>query len=295
MKVRRALVVLGSGVLALGLISPMAAQAAPVDAKPRGHAMVRIDGGAALAVPRGPGLYRVIMPKESTNRWLGEVGGTMTVGVVGRKGLVGSWSRLGHRAGGAHALATFTHGSDRDDPTFVGAYVGSPRVDAQGRLTFLARTPMTLPGTLRNFSLNIARPVTAIRGPIVRSGYPLVFPLNAASSLAGAQATATGDKEGQVAFVTLANGQPSGTCGTPSPVVLTSKMVNGAGFGGTCKDTTWGGGRLNLGLDENPTMGMAITMSAEVVVQTSTGTTNFPWDFTMGAWKSGGVQTWPTP
>lgn len=288
MRIRLGLATLAASALALGLLAPASVSAAPEAAKPTGEANVRIDGGAARAIERGDGLYRIVLPRESSIRWLGEANRKPTIGTLGRKGLVAGWSRLGHRKSGTHALATVTYGAAFDQrPTYVGAYVGNPRVNSDGLLTFLARTAEPLPARLANFSLNIARPVQKPAGPSTRSGYPLVFPLNAASATVGTQATATGDSTATVAFVNISGGAITATCDKPTSKNLssTSDYIT---FAGTCGDTTWSYGTLSLGLG----VYAQIQMYANMVVKGATPST-FTWNFNMGQWGSGGVQQWP--
>ena len=295
MKARWIIATAASGALALGLLAPGAVTAAPAATKPSGEAMVRIDGGTARAINRGRSVYRIVLPRDAAIRWLGDADRTLTIGTLGRKGLVAGWARLGHRTQGTHAPATITfRASGSTVSTYVGVRLGKPRINADGLLTFLARTTGPLPQDLPDFSLNIARPWSAVTGPVARGGYPLAFPVNAASSSVGVQATATGDTTATVTFVNLSNGVVTSECSKP-----TAKSVSGVSpndyinFAGTCGDVTWSLGVISFfpmqaGLSSSSSQ---IQMSATVIVKGSSST--FPWDFNMGQWKAGPVKVWP--
>lgn len=297
MRVRLAIACLVSAAIALGLSAPGLSTAAsrPASAgaaatKPSGAAMIRIDGDAARAVERGSNLYRVIVPRTARILWLGDADGKTKSGTLGRKGLASGWSRLGHPASGAHALATITWqapGAAR--PTYVGALVGNPRANSDGTLTFLAKTAASLPDDLPAFSLNIARAIPKVTAPTVRSGYPLNFPINAASATVGVQASATGDTTVTVNFITLNGGAIAGTCDKPAAKNLSSSS-DYVTFAGTCGDITWSGGTLSLFTSSG--MPSQLQIAATLVSKGST-TSTFPWNFNMGQWKSGGVQVWP--
>ena len=142
MRVRWAVVALASGTLALGLLAPGAVTAAPKATKPSGEAMVRIDGGNARAIERGSKIYRIVMPREAAILWLGDSDRRPTIGTLGRKGLIKAWARMGHSSSGESAMATITWLARGDArPTYVGAYVGKPKVGTDGMLTFLAGCP----------------------------------------------------------------------------------------------------------------------------------------------------------
>lgn len=290
MNARRGLIVLSSGALALGLLAPAAVMAAPQAQKPSGEAMVRIDGGTASAIAKGKHTYRVVVPREASISWLGDADRTLAIGTLGRKGLVAAWARLGHSTHGTHAQTTITWtGAGDARATFVGAHLGKPRINADGQLTFLAHTTGPLPQKLREFSLNIARPSRLDKAPMTRSGYPLVFPVNAASSTVGAQATATGDTTADIAFVNLSNGVVTSNCSKP-----TTKSVSGSAdyvtFAGTCGDITWSGGVLSF-FPAQSGIPSQLQMSATLLVKGSTST--FNWDFNMAQWSAGGVKVFP--
>ena len=234
------------------------------------------------------------MPREAAILWLGDSNRKPTIGTLGRKGLIKAWASMGHTSSGESALATITWQRRGDArPTYVGAYVGKPKISSDGMLTFLVRTTDPLPGTLPKFTLNIARPVRDVSSPTVRAGYPLKFPVNAASDTVGVQATATSDTSATVVFGATSNGVITSACSKPASQSLTSS-ADYITFAGTCGDTTWSGGVLSFapmqaGFSASSSQ---IQMSANVIVKGGNPST-FPWNFNMGQWKSGGVQVWP--
>ena len=291
MNARWGLVALASGALALGLLSPVAVSAAPTAAKPSGEALVRIDGGSARAIKKGHNLYRVVLPREASIKWMGESDRALRVGTLGRQGLVAGWVRLGHSASGTHAMTTVTWQRPGEfTAPYVGAYVGKPRINGDGVLTFLAKTAAPLPSELPNFSLNIARPAHQARA--TRSnGYPLAFPLNASSGTVGVQATATADNKATIVFGMQTNGVMMSACSSPATMNLTgdsSGSTDSYPFSGTCGDTSWKSGSVSF-TPMAPGGSAQLQMTAVYVVNGGT----FKWNFNMGQWNSGGVLVWP--
>lgn len=294
MKARWGLVGLASAVVTAGLLVPVGVSAAPEVAKPSGEALVRIDGGTAQAVRTGQGLYRIVLPRESAIRWLGEANRKLSIGTLGRKGLVAGWARLGHRASGTHAMTTLTWQRPGDErPTYVGAFIARPKINADGLLTFLAKTVDPLPANLPNFSVNIARPDHDVKA--TRSSYPLSFPVNATSSTVGAHATAIDDNHAKVEFVTQSNGVVTGVCGSPATLNMSTNASAPAAylFSGTCGDTTWSSGSVTFSSMSQHAGSAQLQMQAAVVVTKNGTPSAFKWNFNMGEWKSGPVLVWP--
>ena len=292
MKARVMLAALASGTLALGLLAPVGVSAAPEALKPTGKAMIRIEGGTARAIERGDLLYRIVVPQGATIKWLGDSDRGWAIGTLGRKGLIAGWTRLGHSARGAHAMTTITWQEPGEDrPHFVGAYVGLPKMNSEGAMTFLARTIDPLPETLPSFTLNIARATPDVPVPTVRGSYPVVFPVNTADDTVGARATATSDTTATIDFVTLTKGAVTGICDKPTSKSL-SPSADYVNFGGTCQEVTWSGGLLQFTPIQSPTTTAQIWMSATILVKGVT-TTTFGWNFNMAQWKSGGTVVWP--
>lgn len=288
-------VALASGALALGLLAPATGSAAPQATKPSGQALVRIDGGDAQAIKRGHNLYRLVLPRGASIHWLGEANRKLSIGTLGRKGLVAGWTRLGHSATGTHALSTVTWSKpSKAAPPYVGAFVARPKLNSDGVLTFLARTSGPLPARLPNFSLNVARPVANASRPRA-TGYPLAFPVNTSSSTVGVQATATGDNAATIVFGNVSGGVITSACAKPPTQSMTGTDPNDyVTFAGTCGDTTWSGGTLSF----FPMQGNGSTIPAQLQMQATVlvkggNPSTFPWNFNMGQWKAGGVQVWP--
>lgn len=294
MKTRWGLVGLASAALAAGLLVPVSVSAAPDAAKPSGEALVRIDGGTAQAERTGRGLYRVTLPRESSIKWMGETNRKLAVGTIGRKGLVAAWTRLGHSASGKGAMTTLTWQRPGDKrPTYVGAFIAKPKVNADGQLTFLAKTVGALPSSLPNFSVNIARPDHDSRA--TRSSYPLSFPVNASSSTVGVHAIAIDDNHAAVEFVKHSNGVVTGLCGTPATINMSTNSSAPPAylFAGTCGDTTWQSGSVTFYSASQHAGSAQLQMSAVVTVKKDSGPTGFKWNFNMGEWKPGPVVVWP--
>lgn len=293
MRARWIIAAVASGALAVGVLAPVGASAVPGPPKPSGQALVRIDGGTAQAVERGPLLYRIVLPPEATITWLGDSNRKLTIGTLGRKGLIAGWTKLGHSARGAHSLSTITwQEPGAEGPTFAGALVGMPKINADGLMTFLARTIEPLPEALTDFTLNISRPVIEPKGPTVRGSYPLAFPIYPTSNTVGVQPIATGDTTATFSFVTLSNGAVTGTCDKPTAKSLSSS-ADYVTFGGTCGDTTWSGGVLQFTPMQGGGTSAQIWLSVTMIVKSSTGTSTFSWNQNMAQWKSGPTVVWP--
>ena len=235
MKSRLVLVVLAAGGLALSLLAPGAVSAAPKAEKPSGQALVRIDGGTAYAKKKDKREYRIVVPDGAEITWLGEVSGKGTrTGTFTPKALVAGWNRLGFRDG-ARALTTLTW-AEAGSPRGTGsaATLSSPRVNADGQLTFLAKvTGGPLPQEMVDFSINIARAETRMRTQ-PRSGWTTVFPVYPFDSTFGVQATVTSDAS--VSLTWPASSGPANPCREVLKVNVNTGFVNFPGF--PCGDVT---------------------------------------------------------
>ena len=235
MKPRIGIVVLAVGGLALALLAPGAVSAAPKAEKPSGQALVRIDGGTAYAKKKDKREYRIVVPDGAEITWLGEVSGKGTrTGTFTPKALVAGWNRLGFRDG-ARALTTLTW-AEAGSPRGTGsaATLSSPRVNADGQLTFLAKvTGGPLPQEMVDFSINIARAETRMRTQ-PRSGWTTVFPVYPFDSTFGVQATVTSDAS--VSLTWPASSGPANPCREVLKVNVNTGFVNFPGF--PCGDVT---------------------------------------------------------
>lgn len=164
MRARSIVASLAVGALALGLLAPVAANAAPTVDKPSGKALVRVDGGTAVVKKLGKGEYRIIAPKGAKVSWFGEVSGKgMRVGSFTPGALVGAWAAMGHRDG-AKATTALTWVAPGDKrPTVVPAGLSKPRVNKSGELTFVATLDGRLPTSMKDFSINVQRAGKSMR------------------------------------------------------------------------------------------------------------------------------------
>lgn len=123
---------------------------------PSGSALVRIDGHRAVAKKASDDRYFIVMPAGAGASWIGAAEGIDGVasGRFTDRDLVSSWARLGHR-GRTGALTTLAWTTAAGQRTAL-ARVSDPRINADGRLVFTARTPTALPRVLEDFSVNIS-------------------------------------------------------------------------------------------------------------------------------------------
>ncbi len=230
---------LGLSASALAL-TPAAVNAAPKAEQPSGQALVRIDGGTAYAKKQSKREYRIVVPDGASISWLGEVSGKGTrTGRFNPKVLVAGWHRLGFRDG-ARAFATLTWaeaGSPR--PAVRAATLWSPRVNADGQLTFLAKvTGGPLPKQMVDFSINIARAETRMRTQS-RSTWTTVFPVIPIDSSFGLQATVSDNPMTPPTVAWPASSGPANPCRSPITVSNTTDYTEFSGFpcgDGTVKD-----------------------------------------------------------
>ena len=166
MKVRIGLAALAAGALALGLVAPGAATAAPQAEKPSGKALVRIDTGVAITKEQSKGTYRIVVPTGAFIGWMGEANGRGRVGEFSPKALVGAWAKLGHSdSNPAEATLTWVKKGETK-PTFRLATLEKPRISEAGKLTFIAKLEGKLPKNMNGFSINISRPAPTVRYPV---------------------------------------------------------------------------------------------------------------------------------
>lgn len=189
MKLKIGLAALAAGALALGLVAPGAATAAPKVEKPSGKALVRIDTGVAITKEQSKGTYRIVVPTGAFIGWMGEANGRDRVGEFSPKALVGAWSTLGH-SDSNRATATLTwvkRGESK--PTFVAATLEKPAISEAGKLTFIAKLDRKLPKNMNDFTININRAAPTPRYPIPGA----ILYLDATHQAQGYQTTEAGD------------------------------------------------------------------------------------------------------
>ena len=218
---------LGLGVSALAL-TPAAVNAAPKAEQPSGQALVRIDGGTAYAKKKAKREYRIVVPDAAEITWMGEVSGKGTrTGTFDPKALVAGWNRLGFREG-ARAFTTLRW-AEAGSPRRSGraATLWSPRVNADGQLTFLAKvTGGPLPKEMVDFSINIARAETRMRTQS-RSTWTTVFRAFPVDSTLSVQATVSNDQTVSIAWP--ASSGSANPCRDPL-VVSTMDYTEFSGF-----------------------------------------------------------------
>lgn len=298
MHARWGLVALASGVLALGLLAPAAGNAAPKAEKPSGQALVRIDGGTAYAKKKAKREYRIVVPDGAEISWMGEVDGKGTrIGTFTPKALVAGWNRLGFRDG-ARALTTLTW-AEAGSPRGTGsaATLSSPRVNADGQLTFLAKvTGGPLPKQMVDFSINIARAETRMRTQ-ARAGWTTVFPTYPFDSTFGVQATVTSDTSVSVTWP--ASSGPANPCREVIKVAVTVGFVNFPGFpcgDGTVMGTDTKGNANYVQFDPSWTashLGVG-KVFVYLTFQATTGS-SFSYKALVAQWDTGGNNMMPAP
>lgn len=296
MNARLGLVALASVAIAMGLLSPGAVSAAPKPEKPSGQALVRIDGGTAYAKKKDKREYRIVVPDGAEITWMGEVSGKGTLtGAFTPKALVTGWNRLGFRDG-ARAFTTLTW-AEAGSPRGTGsaAVLWSPRVNADGQLTFLAKvTGGPLPKEMVDFSINIARAETRMRVQS-RSTWTTVFPTYPFDSTFGVQATVTSDASVSVTWP--ASSGPANPCRDVIKVNVNTGFVNFPGFpcgDGTVKGTDTKGNANYVQFD--PTWTQSHPGVGKVFVyltfQPTTGS-SFSYKALVAQWDSGGNNIMP--
>lgn len=190
MKIRTGLAALAAGALALGLVAPGAATAAPKAEKPSGKALVRIDKGVAITKEQSRGTYRIVVPEGAFIGWMGDVEGKgPRVGNFSPKALVGAWATLGH-GDSNRATATLTWVKNGETkPTFVAATLDKPRISDAGKLTFIAKLDRKLPKNMNGFTININRAAPTPRFPVPGA----ILYLDATHQAQGWQTSEVGD------------------------------------------------------------------------------------------------------
>lgn len=294
MKSRLVVLALLTGGLTLSILSSAPGGAAPPAAeKPSAGALINIKGGTAITKKVADGEYRIFLPQGVTIAWMGEVEGEGTrTGTMGRKGLVAGWAALGHR-NGTHTQATVTWEKEGSPlPLYRSVYIAKPRINPEGKLTFLAKTQLgaPLPKTMANFSLNISLSVQ----PEPRS-YS-VFGAN--QYFDGTQATWVNATVTDVnkALAYWVNGDPTKPCSTlllagngqfPLPSSFTC--------GGFTIGTTTSDGKASYGQITPPPSTSQTSVGTLYLSFSITPTNSTPFDFKqqIAAWQRGGTAICP--
>ena len=285
MRIPRALVattVLSSGaalVAALALAAP--AQAAEL--KPSGSALIRIDGDRAIAKKASDGRYFIVMPAGAEAGWIGPAAGVegISSGRIGARTLVSSWAGLGHR-GKTGVLTTLTWMTASGKKSTL-ARVSDPRMNADGRLVFTARSPRPLPRVMEDFSVNISG---APEGRVASRTTPYPYPGNAIGipgSTVSILATATSINSAD--YIISGTDCPAG--GTPQWTRTLAPNTYSATFSGTICGVTFttstgtqNGAASNVTLRPKERPGGYSEADTEFWIMTSTGVSStYDWNF----------------
>lgn len=285
MRIPRALVattVLSSGaalVAALALAAP--AQAAEL--KPSGSALIRIDGDRAIAKKASDGRYFIVMPAGAEAGWIGPAAGVegISSGRFGARTLVSSWAGLGHR-GKTGVLTTLTWMTASGKKSTL-ARVSDPRMNADGRLVFTARSPRPLPRVMEDFSVNISG---APEGRVTSRTTPYPYPGNAIGipgSTVSILATATSINSAD--YIISGTDCPAG--GTPQWTRTLAPNTYSATFSGTICGVTFttstgtqNGAASNVTLRPKERPGGYSEADTEFWIMTSTGVSStYDWNF----------------
>ena len=285
MRFPRALVattVLSSGaalVAALALAAP--AQAAEL--KPSGSALIRIDGDRAIAKKASDDRDFIVMPAGAEAGWIGPAAGVegISSGRFGARTLVSSWAGLGHR-GKTGVLTTLTWMTASGKKSTL-ARVSDPRMNADGRLVFTARSPRPLPRVMEDFSVNISG---APEGRVTSRTTPYPYPGNAIGipgSTVSILATATSINSAD--YIISGTDCPAG--GTPQWTRTLAPNTYSATFSGTICGVTFttstgtqNGAASNVTLRPKERPGGYSEADTEFWIMTSTGVSStYDWNF----------------
>ena len=285
MRIPRALVattVLSSSaalVAALALAAP--AQAAELE--PSGSALIRIDGDRAIAKKASDGRYFIVMPAGAEAGWIGPAAGVegISSGRFGARTLVSSWAGLGHR-GKTGVLTTLTWMTASGKKSTL-ARVSDPRMNADGRLVFTARSPRPLPRVMEDFSVNISG---APEGRVTSRTTPYPYPGNAIGipgSTVSILATATSINSAD--YIISGTDCPAG--GTPQWTRTLAPNTYSATFSGTICGVTFttstgtqNGAASNVTLRPKERPGGYSEADTEFWIMTSTGVSStYDWNF----------------
>ena len=285
MRIPRALVattiLASSAALATALVVAAPAQAAEL--KPSGSALIRIDGDRAIAKKASDGRYFIVMPAGAEAGWIGPAAGVegISSGRFGARTLVSSWAGLGHR-GKTGVLTTLTWMTASGKKSTL-ARVSDPRMNADGRLVFTARSPRPLPRVMEDFSVNISGApevrVTSRTTPYPYPGNAIGIPGSTVSILATATSINSAD------YIISGTDCPAG--GTPQWTRTLAPNTYSATFSGTICGVTFttstgtqNGAASNVTLRPKERPGGYSEADTEFWIMTSTGVSStYDWTF----------------
>lgn len=285
MRIPRALfattVLASSAALVTALAVAAPAQAAELT--PSGSALIRIDGDRAIAKKASDDRYFIVMPAGAEASWIGPAAGVEGIasGRFGARTLVSSWAGLGHR-GKTGVLTTLTWMTASGKKSSL-ARVSDPRMNADGRLVFTARSPRPLPRVMEDFSVNISG-APEVQATSRTTTYPYVgnaigIPGSTVSILATATSINSAD------YIISGTNCPAG--GTPQWTRTLAPNTFAATFSGTIcgvtfttSDGTQNGAASNVTLRPKERPGGVSEADTEFWIMTSTGVSStYDWTF----------------
>ena len=202
---------------------------------PSGSALIRIDGDRAIAKKASDDRYFIVMPAGAEAGWIGPAAGVEGIasGRLADRDLVSSWAGLGHR-GKTGVLTTLTWMTASGKKSSL-ARVSDPRMNADGKLVFTARSPRPLPRVMEDFSVNISG---APEGRATSRTTPYPYPGNAIGipgSTVSINATATSINSAD--YIISGTNCPAG--GTPQWTRTLAPNTYVANFSGTICGVTF--------------------------------------------------------
>lgn len=251
---------------------------------PSGSALIRIDGDRAIAKKASDDRYFIVMPAGAEAGWIGPAAGVEGIasGRFNARTLVSSWAGLGHR--GRTGVLTTLAWKTSVGQELAQARVSQPRLNAEGRLVFTARTSEPLPRVLPDFSVNISgapEPGTSSRS----TTFPFV---GNAIGISGTSVSlnATATAQSSVDYYVYGNCGSASSDPTQWKTTISAKPYT-SGFLMTCSGVTFttSDGTADapasyMGLTPKTTRGSMASANTEFWIMTSTGVSStFTWEF----------------
>ncbi len=250
---------------------------------PSGSALIRLDGDRAVAKKASDSRYFIVMPAGAEAAWIGPAAGVEGVssGRLGARTLVSSWAGLGHR-GKTGVLTTLTWITSSGKESAL-ARVSEPRMNAEGRLVFTARSPKPLPRVMEDFSVNISG-APEVQATSRSTTYPFVGnAIGISGTTVSINATATSINTAN--YIITGTDCPAGstaqwttTLGTKPDARPFSGDICGVTF--TTSDGTQNGAASNVSLRPKAKPSGYSEADTEFWIMTTTGVSStFDWTF----------------
>ena len=251
---------------------------------PSGSALIRIDGDRAIAKKASDDRYFIVMPAGAEAGWIGPAAGVEGIasGRFNARTLVSSWAGLGHR--GRTGVLTTLAWKTSVGQELAQARVSQPRLNAEGRLVFTARTSEPLPRVLPDFSVNISgapEPGTSSRS----TTFPFV---GNAIGISGTSVSlnATATAQSSVDYYVYGNCGSASSDPTQWKTTISAKpytssfLMTCSGVTFTTSDGTADAPASFMGLTPKTTRGSMASANTEFWIMTSTGVSStFTWEF----------------